>query len=258
MIKLKDSFHILAIGNSFSVDAMEYLAQVANNLGYKDVVLGNLYIGGCSIDTHVNNCINNLPLYTYYKTTNGNWDAIDGYTVLEGLKDEDWDVITMQQASGSSGVSSTYDNLYKLVDYVNLHKNRKASLVWYMTWAYQQDSTHAEFVNYYNSQYNMYQAIINSVNERIVKSKYFDLVIPTGVSIQLARKGYIGDTLTRDGFHLSYQEGRFLASITWFKALTGCLLDKLTYNPDSNKIDDKLFKFFIDCATEACENNPFN
>ena len=43
---------ILAIGNSFSVDAMQHLWEILNGEGYTDFVLGNLYIGGCSIDGH--------------------------------------------------------------------------------------------------------------------------------------------------------------------------------------------------------------
>ena len=39
---------ILAIGNSFSDDAMEHLAEILVGEGYTDFVLGNLYIGGCS------------------------------------------------------------------------------------------------------------------------------------------------------------------------------------------------------------------
>ena len=44
---------ILFIGNSFSADTAEYLYPVANNLGVENVKIGNLFIGGCSIDTGV-------------------------------------------------------------------------------------------------------------------------------------------------------------------------------------------------------------
>ena len=49
------SIKILAVGNSFSVDAMQYLWNVMNSAGYTDITLGNLYIGGCSLDTHWSN-----------------------------------------------------------------------------------------------------------------------------------------------------------------------------------------------------------
>ena len=43
---------ILAIGNSFSTDSMQYLYQIAKNAGVEEIVLGNLYYGGCSLDEH--------------------------------------------------------------------------------------------------------------------------------------------------------------------------------------------------------------
>ena len=46
------SFKVLAIGNSFSIDAMQYLYGLAKDTGYTDIVLGNLYIGGCTLQTH--------------------------------------------------------------------------------------------------------------------------------------------------------------------------------------------------------------
>ena len=56
---------VLAIGNSFSVDAMEHLAVVAKAAGIEEIILGNLYIGGCSIDTHVGNANTGAKAYTY-------------------------------------------------------------------------------------------------------------------------------------------------------------------------------------------------
>ena len=45
---------ILAIGNSFSQDATRYLHQIAKADNY-DLTVVNLYIGGCSMETHWNN-----------------------------------------------------------------------------------------------------------------------------------------------------------------------------------------------------------
>ena len=47
---------ILTIGNSFSDDTMQYLYKVAKSAGVEKIKLGNLYIGGCSLDLR-----NHLP-----------------------------------------------------------------------------------------------------------------------------------------------------------------------------------------------------
>ena len=84
---------ILAIGNSFSEDAMRYLHEIAV-AGGKDVQTVNLYIGGCSMETHWNNIVNEAPLYMYQK----NGQLSDRYvSIQEALDEQEWDIITCQQ-----------------------------------------------------------------------------------------------------------------------------------------------------------------
>ena len=48
-----DTLKVLAIGNSFSEDAVEeHLSSLAQAEGLT-VVIGNMYIGGCSLERHV-------------------------------------------------------------------------------------------------------------------------------------------------------------------------------------------------------------
>ena len=62
---------VLAIGNSFSSDATEYLWNIAKDGGVEKIIIGNLYIGGCALDKHYTNIKSNAGAYTYYKNTNG-------------------------------------------------------------------------------------------------------------------------------------------------------------------------------------------
>lgn len=227
-----ESLKILAIGNSFSVDAMEYLYAVAKAEGVKEVILGNLFVGGCSLQMHVNYIENNAPEYRYYKNSTGAFETTEGYTVLQGLQDEDWDIITMQQGSAKSGLVDSYQPyLDKLIAYVNENKtNPDAKLVWHMTWAYQGNSTHDAFPNYGNSQSSMYFGIVNCLQKEIDPNEEISMTIPVGTAIQNARTSYFGDTLTRDGYHLN-NLGRLIASYTWYAALTGRQLKTLNIGP---------------------------
>lgn len=48
-----DTLRVLAIGNSFSQDAVEqYLHELGKSEGYI-MIIGNMYIGGCSLERHV-------------------------------------------------------------------------------------------------------------------------------------------------------------------------------------------------------------
>ena len=47
-----DTLRILGIGNSFTDDGMMYLPELLEAAGIRNVVLGRLYIGGCSLERH--------------------------------------------------------------------------------------------------------------------------------------------------------------------------------------------------------------
>lgn len=223
---------ILSIGNSFSVDAQEYLYQILEDMGVEKIKLGNLYVGGCALDTHLVYAERDIPAYTYYTNTDGNWVETKNFSIIEAVKSENWDYITFQQASGSSGIANTYDDLEPLIDMVK-PLCQEAKLVWHMTWAYQQDSSHKEFAKYDNDQETMYKAIVSAVNEKIENNDDIDFVIPVGTAIQNARSSYIGDNLTADGHHLSLDLGRYIAGLTFAHALTGLSIDNVEYQPET-------------------------
>lgn len=246
------SLKVLAIGNSFSVDAMTYLYNIAKAEGVETVILGNLYIPSCTLQMHADNAKNNSTAYIYYKNTSGTWAKTENATLLHGLTDEKWDIITMQQASGYSGVATSYaDHLADLVDYVNRNKtNAAAQLAWHMTWAYQQNSTHSQFATYDKDQMKMYNQILGAVQTRVLSSDAFSIVIPAGTAIQNTRTSYYGDTLTRDGYHLS-ELGRFIAGYTWFASLTGRELSELKCKPPALTLSESDAEVILESVTNA-------
>ena len=222
---------VLAIGNSFSVDAMEFLWDICNSAGMEEIVLGNLYIGGCSLDTHWDNMRVGAAAYTYYTNDSGKWSQTT-QSAHYALKSEDWDIITIQQVSQDSGRPETFGKLQKILDYINLHKtNPDAKIYWHMTWAYQAGSGHSGFANYGRDQMTMYNAITSAAQD--VLSDYEEIVgvIPTGTAVQNLRTSYIGDKLTRDGYHMSYSTGRYLTALTWFYTFTGYPVEYVEWYP---------------------------
>ncbi|VEU83300.1 DUF4886 domain-containing protein [Acholeplasma hippikon] len=224
---------VLAIGNSFSQDGMSYLYQIAKSYGVEEVILGNLVIGGAELSQHANNAASNSNAYLYQKNTSGSWVDQSGKSLLYGLEDEDWDIITVQQASGKSGRPEYYDpHLDNLLTYIETHKtNEKARIYWHLTWAYQQNSTHAEFPFYESKQSVMYDAIINTYNQKVKVHTEIKGIIPSGTAVQNVRTSFIGDNMTHDGYHLNSSVGRYTASLTWFKAITKLSIDNITYRP---------------------------
>ena len=231
--KSPKSMYILAIGNSFSTDAMEYLYQILQELGYKDVFLGNLYIGGCTLQTHANNITSSANAYEYRVNNSGKWTSTNGYISTTAMKERDWDFVSMQQASGYSGIADSYEPYLSTVVEAVKRYCPNAKRMWHMTWAYQGNSGHSDFAKYGKSQMTMYNAILDAVKTKVLTRGDFDFVIPSGTAVQNLRTSYLGDTITRDGYHMSYNNGRLLTGMMWARQITGKSIEDITYKPSS-------------------------
>ena len=123
-----------------------------------------------------------------------------------------------------------------------------------MTWAYKVGSTHSDFSKYNKDQMTMYNAIVSAVNTKILTNDKIDIVIPSGTSIQNVRTSFIGD-MTRDGYHLSTGLGRYIASMTFVKALTGLSIDNSISRP--NDVDTYELQAIIESVNNAL-NAPYS
>lgn len=224
---------ILAIGNSFSEDALEfYLHGLAKSKG-RQIVIGNLYIGGAALSLHLQNATQNLAAYNYRKVSlDGTKTYTDNYTLAAAIADEDWDYISFQQASPNSGQYNTYVTpLPALFNYVKAKATLpQVKYVLHQTWAYAQNSTQDGFAFYDRDQIKMYNAIVSSVEQAkslITTNK----VIPVGTAIQNGRTSVVGDNFCRDGYHLDLNIGRYTAACTWFEAIFGETVIGNTYKP---------------------------
>lgn len=248
---------ILAIGNSFSQDAMEYLNPMLKELGYETIRLTNLFVSGCSLKTHAENFKEDKAAYTVYSLdAEGNMvAAAELGKASSSLEPDNWDFITVQQASGESGIASSYgQDLDDVVAGIRAYCPY-TPLVWHMTWAYAQNSTHTDFSKYSSDQMEMYESIIDAVSSKISTNEEFSAVIPTGTAIQNLRTTFFEDNLTRDGYHLSYNIGRVVAAATWAKTLTGRSIDELNFIPQN--ADKKSYIFepdFYPAIKEAVNN----
>ena len=230
----KKSLKVLAVGNSFSVNAMKYLWNICNDGGLEEIILGNLYIAGCTLQMHVENIRENASAYTFYTNTNGEWNKEPETSVLDAIKRQDWDIITVQQSSGTSGVVSTYDVLDEIVAYLKREAtNPDVKIVWHMTWAFQADFDKRGFKeNYDLDQIKMYNMIVDVASNYVLKRENIVGIIPVGTTMQNIRTSYFGDNVTKDGFHLQPAEGCYSAGMTWFAYLTGRSVDGIEWTPD--------------------------
>lgn len=226
---------VLAIGNSFSQDAVEqYLYELFAADG-QQVIIGNLYIGGCTLETHHKLMLSGEGKYAYRKVVDGVKTETGNTALLAGLEDEPWDYVSLQQASGSSGKYETYTPyLPQLLEYVKANvDNSQMKLMFHQTWAYASSSDHGEFSKYDKDQMTMYEAIMSAASNAMNDNQSISMVIPSGTAIQNGRTSYLGDSFNRDGYHLETTYGRYTAACTWYESISGKSVVGNSYAPAS-------------------------
>lgn len=250
----RKSISILAIGNSFSVDAMEYLYKILKQVGYENISLGNLYIGGCTLETHAGN-LRSKGNYTYYTNNSDKWNSVSQNSIA-AMKSQKWDYVSIQQGSPVSGRPASYEPyLSEIIDSVKV-LCPGAKIMWHMTWAYQWNYTSTNFGNYGYNQDVMYSDIVSSVKEKVLSRDDIAFVIPSGTAIQNLRTSTYGDNWNRDGFHMHYGRGRLATAMMWAKSITGCSLQNISYSPASYPVDSEQLAA-IKQAVEAAYEKPF-
>ncbi len=256
------AYNILAIGNSFSEDATHYLHQLASTAGIETKVV-NLYIGGCSLEQHWSNIEKGEKGYRYQL----NGVNTDRYVCIdEVLTEESWDFIVTQQASHDSGWMDTYEPfLGWIIDYLKTHA-ATAQIFLQETWAYEIDSNHDKFARYQRQQEMMYQKLKNCYTQ---KAQQYGLpLIPCGDVIQELRKHpafdveHGGESLCRDGFHMSFGYGRYALACTWLGYLFPSGLRKnlhehnilMRNEADLAQADRELLLYIQEVAVKACDH----
>ena len=244
----KDTLRVLVIANSFGTDCVEQNLHEIALAGDHMLVVANMYIGGCSLERHWNNARTGKADYSYNKVGfDGKLTKRPRTTLAYALKDEAWDIITFHQKSGDSGLPETYEPyLGNLIKYVG--KRSKAKIMLNQTWAYEKDATHNEFYKYGNDRDSMYNALCRAY--KMAMEAHNLPIIPTGTAVQISRKSFDRENVTRDGYHLNLWYGRYLAACTWYETLYGESVVGNSYVPEY--VPEYRVRHAQMCAHEAC------
>lgn len=204
--KTMKKISVLMIGNSFSVDAAHFTHQLS--LGSDaEIELGVLYVGGCSLEMHMNFIKEGSTPYEWFM----NGQSTGRYIALkDALLMKKWDYITLQQVSVYSGLlDSFYPYINQLIDYVREYQ-KESIFVLHKTWPYETGFDNTNFAYYNYSRKTMYTCINNAYSS-VGEDLGINTIIRSGDIIEAAIEKY-GEHFHKDGFHLN-EEGRYLAAL---------------------------------------------
>ena len=292
MVSAKD-LKVLMVGNSFSICVGKNLPQIVKSVPGHSLELTSTYIGGCALDRHSKNLKKaeenpSFKPYTVNVWTSGAGRKGRGFkaSVNELLKKNQYDIITIQQASRFSWKYETYQPYAgELIDYIRKHQP-KAEIVIQQTWAYRCDDPQLKPNlpgEWGIDQTGMYEGIRDSY--RKLAEAYHFRVIPTGDAVQLFRKytpvkfqpaakvpdypevpSSAGDVvgasywrkdaksgkqiLRIDQGHLN-SDGEYLQACLWFAFLYGEPVGKIAYVPEG--MSKETSALLRKCAQEALD-----
>lgn len=214
-----DTLRILSIGNSYTQDATAYLDEIVKAAGIDSKTCCVYIVAQQSAS--LQDWVQNIYIYRneMVKLTRVVGDIEMPVTegTMSQLLAQDWTVVTIQQISSLSGrYSSFYPYSLLFIDEILANcTNPHVTIGFNMSWTY------ASFYEHSKRWGEEFWLDVASTTEQVCEKDGIDLIIPTGTAIQNARNTSLMDAseLTRDGIHLSFGVGRYIAACTWFQTL---------------------------------------
>lgn len=213
---------VLAVGNSFSANALKYFSGIVTASGNRTVAK-NAMIGGCDFERHMR--------HADAFESNPNDPEGRPYPGSLSLKDlltlEKWDFVTIQQASHKSFKPETFHpHADRLIAYIKKYAPQ-AEVVIHETWAYRDDHTWFAEREKHAGQPDTTDVMYTGVRaayDGLAKDTGFRL-IPCGDAVEAARRdqafGKAGKhTLSDDCFHAN-AAGEYLLGCVWHEFFFG-------------------------------------
>ena len=213
----RKQLRVLAIGNSYTVDAITYVKDILAAADIEEDSYSVYYVAheAATLQHWWEQAEQETEL-TLYHACGAQMPLKEG--TMAQLLAQQWDVISLQQYSDDSVDYTTYNPwLRQLIDFIQQYcPNPDVTLAWQMPWSYN-DRIVPSMPNY-----TRWLFIANATQTMLIEDGV-NVIIPVGTAIQNGRRSVLNTAgqLTRDGWHLDYGIGRYIAACTWVETLFG-------------------------------------
>ena len=180
---------LLAIGNSYSQDALAYVPFILQAMGVKlDVEIGILMMSSSTIADHVDNFNNQAAAYTFYHYSPGasEWTNMSSRTIQWALANYRWDIIMTHQSSTNASSWDTYQPaINTLVNLLYTALAYPVRFAWMISQARPAQTNSG--ANWSDETILAHYNYTAQNAERVIDETAFDLVLPVGTAVQNAR-----------------------------------------------------------------------
>ena len=215
----RDTIRILAIGNGWSAEVCERDLYGYFEAGGQPVVIGWAYKLKSDFAGQAALAKAGEAAFSYGKIVRGEKTLREGWTLAQALKDEKWDVVTLQTQSAKAARRETIDpGLGQLLKYVRKHTKRGVRLMYFQTWPYARQST-KHWMAFGHNNVDMYP-LLASVSQEFCE-KYKLEVVPIGTTIRNLRSSFNMEGDVSHDDHLNRTIGSYAAAAAFYEAVTG-------------------------------------
>jgi hypothetical protein len=249
--------HVLFIGNSFSQNTSEFLAAFALGLGVEDVKVGTLYIGGCSVNMHLNHFENATHNYEYYVNVGEGNVLTPNTSINDAVDSDEWDIIAIQSGTGDGSRLTdpfAYHSVEKLATLVKAAAKGSPKILFCMTWVGESCHSQAEIRAFDGNTALIYAIMREIVRHYVSRLPVIDGIVPGGTAVENARRRFPSERLSLDRYHMSAVAGQALLALNFLANATDLDVTAATWWPeglsDSEKAD------LLACV-KAAKENPY-
>ena len=249
-VTVSDSMKVLIIGDAHAAGSVDYLNEIATEMGYKNVTVGCVYsfykatINYFNMSTTLPTKVDERFMYRKRVSTTedeGEWEIVNyETTIMAALENEQWDSVILTETYYEAALASyntqskTYlDNNSKFKSVVSSIKTKCPNAKVYFQTCYADIASNHE---------DWYNAVIGNLT-RTTKDAAIDGIIPVATAVQ---NFYEGMPIYED---VTVAMSRYTSSM----AIASCLAGK---NPATVERNTDIFKYKIGVAVmrEAVQN----
>lgn len=241
---------ILAIANSFGVDATRYLYDVARREG-KTIKVVTLHIGGCSLYRHYRNMLSEEKAYEYH--INGINSGLK-VSLKEALLSDEWSVVTLQQCSPKSANESSYEPyLSELSAYVKRLAPAAKQYI-HETWSFAEGCTRFALTGY-----TCREDMIPRVREcyALAAERIGAHASIPALDAMCEMYDRIGEATYRDGFHANYGSARYMLACLWFMVFFKKDISENTFRDFDIEVSEDDVRLALDVAVKVARDHGF-
>lgn len=185
----KTVLRVLAIGNSFSQDALAYVPFILRDLNIDvEIRIGILMKSSAILADHVDNFENKASVYTFYYYNGGDsWSTSSFKTIQWALTSSHWDVILTHQTSTNADDwdSRFQSELNLFVEQIQSVVDYPVTYAWMLSQARPAQKNGG--INWSDEAILSRFSYTAAASKRVLEETSFEMIIPVGTAIQNAR-----------------------------------------------------------------------